>query len=163
MAIQKKALTTHHQVTHLGRRDHVCPHDSCKQPFGYSHLLRRHLGKSHLSPKSASGSDSSGEDVTPTARFRMDIDAITGQAYAARAREQVLSARAFQCPYPHMDSLVFVVDVGQEGKLLGGSQRCEYVFSRAYDLRRHLGSAHGAQTEKGSLDQWVKDLKRVGV
>jgi len=39
------------------------------------------------------------------------------------------------------------------------SRTCEYVFSRAYDLRRHLRAEHDVDVEKDKVDEWVKGAK----
>lgn len=36
---------------------------------------------------------------------------------------------------------------------------CDYVFSRAYDFRRHLRAEHGVDAEKDRVDEWVKGAK----
>ncbi|KAF7362145.1 hypothetical protein MVEN_00560500 [Mycena venus] len=142
----KKALTTHTNITHLGRRDHVCPHETCKQTFGYKHLLQRHLTKRH---NPSSSSESSDEDTTclpaPVA-MNLDIDTITGNTYAQTASKKLKAAKALRCPYPHLDGLT----VAQTGP------PCDYVFSRAYDFRRHLQSEHNVIFDKKSVDLWVQ-------
>lgn len=143
--LQKKALTTHTNITHLGRRDHVCPHDTCKQTFGYKHLLQRHLAKRHIAPSSSDSSDEDPGLPTP-ATANMDIDTITGNTYAQTAHKKLKAAKALQCPYPHLNGLASV----QAGP------RCDYVFSRAYDFRRHLQSEHGVVVDKDSVDRWVR-------
>ncbi|KAJ7350372.1 hypothetical protein DFH08DRAFT_108248 [Mycena albidolilacea] len=144
--LQKKALTTHTNITHLGQRDHVCPHETCKRAFGYKHLLQRHLAKRH---SASSASESSDEDAAffPTpAAAKLDIDTITGNNYAQAASKKLKAAKALRCPYPHLDDLAAVAD----GLL------CDYVFSRAYDLRRHLQSEHDVIVDKNSVDMWVQ-------
>jgi len=42
---------------------------------------------------------------------------------------------------------------------VSASKACDYVFSRAYDLRRHLRAEHGVEAEKESVDDWVKSAK----
>jgi hypothetical protein len=145
-SLQKKALTTHTNITHLGQRDHVCPHEACKRAFGYKHLLQRHLAKRH---SASSASESSDEDATffPTpAAAKLDIDTITGNNYAQAASKKLKAAKALQCPYPHLDDLAAVAD----------GLPCDYVFSRAYDFRRHLQSEHDVIVDKDSVDLWVQ-------
>ncbi|KAJ7350369.1 hypothetical protein DFH08DRAFT_108230 [Mycena albidolilacea] len=142
----KKALTTHTNITHLGQRDHVCPHETCKRAFGYKHLLQRHLTKRH---SASSASESSDEDATffPTpAAAKLDIDTITGNNYAQAASKKLKAAKALRCPYPHLDDLAAV----------GDGLPCDYVFSRAYDFRRHLQSEHDVIVDKNSVDMWVQ-------
>ncbi|KAJ7497019.1 hypothetical protein FB451DRAFT_1209737 [Mycena latifolia] len=158
----KKALTTHINITHLGRRDYSCPHQSCKQTFGYKHLLNRHLAKHHAAQCTAS--ESSDEDrVSPPKppAANMGIDMITGNTYAQTAHKKLKAATALQCPYPHLNDLTFVrnLDVdGRNGYALAGPA-CDYVFSRAYDLRRHLQTVHGIVAEKDSVDRWVRSAQ----
>ncbi|KAJ7125020.1 hypothetical protein C8R44DRAFT_782068 [Mycena epipterygia] len=154
----KKALTTHTNITHLGRRDHACPHETCKQTFGYKHLLQRHLAKHHTAPVTASESDDEDRNPLPAPATAMDIDMITGNTYAQNAHKKLNAAKALRCPYPDLDGLVLVQHSEQDdtnGHLVAGPT-CEYVFSRAYDLRRHLQTAHDVVAEKENVDRWVR-------
>ncbi|KAJ6558457.1 hypothetical protein DFH09DRAFT_1248073 [Mycena vulgaris] len=158
----KKALTTHTNITHLGRRDHACLHEGCKQTFGYKHLLQRHLAKHHTTPCTAS--ESSDEDTTllskPTTAT-MNIDMITGNAYAQISHKKLEAAKALQCPYPRLEGLAHVQnpDVGGSSGYALDGPACGYVFSRAYDLRRHLRTVHDVIAEKDSVDRWVRRPK----
>ena len=38
-------------------------------------------------------------------------------------------------------------------------KRCAYIFSRAYDLRRHLKAEHGLELDKEEVDGWVRDWR----
>jgi general transcription factor IIIA len=153
-------LITHTRVTHLGKRDFICHHPDCDRAFGYKHLLQRHLAKAHPSTQSELGSDtsSSGDDITPKADF--DIDTITGESYAKHAEEMVKSAKSLRCPYPHLQYLT--VDINLLACMDSSSSRrnCDYVFSRGYDLRRHLGASHGVNLPKETVDEWVKLQKQ---
>ncbi|KAJ7076889.1 hypothetical protein B0H15DRAFT_575332 [Mycena belliarum] len=156
----KKALTTHHNITHLGRRDHVCPHESCTQTFGYKHLLNRHLAKHHTA--SCTTSESSDEDINlstkPTAANTV-IDMITGTTYAQIANKKLSEATALRCPFPNLKGLTFVRNLDSAGCALAGPDSdCDYVFSRAYDLRRHLNAAHNVIAEKDSLHYWLRGV-----
>lgn len=152
----KKALTTHHNVAHLCRRDHVCPHDDCKRTFGYKHLLQRHLVKVHATSDEESLSEreeSSSSSEEETAEF--DIDVLTGNFYKQQAKKKLeASPNMLPCPYPRMQE----VGLPCNGTL--STENCDYVFSRAYDLRRHLASAHEISIEKEEVDAWVKKTKR---
>ncbi|THV06098.1 hypothetical protein K435DRAFT_816192 [Dendrothele bispora CBS 962.96] len=176
-----KALQTHNKVTHLGRRDFVCPHETCKSAFGYKHLLQRHLAKIH---KSGSGSDqplsgndgeddesNSDDDDSDTVQNEVtddfSIDAITGHAYASRAKERLKNCKAIQCPYPNFDNISFkTLSTSSESQPGNGNKTaCKYVFSRAYDLRRHLLAEHDIDASKESVDAWVaiaKNTSRTG-
>nr|GAT57901.1 transcriptional factor IIIa [Mycena chlorophos] len=145
----EKALNTHVKVTHLGRRDFVCPHDDCALTFGYKHVLRRHLAKEHSSPSEPPDSDD--EDDFPSspvpAAPQLDIATITGDAYAQNARQKLAAAVALRCPFPDLHGLG-EISPEPECASATSSRPCEYVFSRAYDLRRHLQSTHGVILEK---------------
>ncbi|KAI0757128.1 hypothetical protein C8Q80DRAFT_1132121 [Daedaleopsis nitida] len=163
----KKALTTHHNIAHLGRRDFVCPHEHCKRAFGYMHLLQRHLAKLHAPSGSDTGSWNEGEHtetepespVVSTHEIAMDIDFLTGQTYATQAKEAVKQATKLQCPHPHLPPLLTPEEIEPAA---AGSKRpigCQYVFSRAYDLRRHLQAEHGLEIDREKVDQWVRGEK----
>ncbi|KAG6813740.1 hypothetical protein H0H92_007692 [Tricholoma furcatifolium] len=172
-SIQKKALETHKNVTHLGRRDHICPHDGCGQSYGYKHLLQRHLARAHNTTSADDGtrsddseeSDWASSDVAQKTTS-LDIDTITGNSYAQRTREKIANASALLCPYPHLDTIALVIE--EDASLAPVPQVqttatsvCEYAFSRAYDLRRHLKAAHGVNAVKEGLDEWVARHKRT--
>ncbi|KAF5375073.1 hypothetical protein D9758_000102 [Tetrapyrgos nigripes] len=198
-----KALQTHIRVTHLGRRDFVCPHENCKRAFGYKHLLQRHQAKAHR-PSSgsdhqeSSGHDSEGDDndydsesgsededcedkhetdatLESDANISMSIDVITGNAYASRAKERLKNYKTIQCPYPNFDTISYKsvpstsISASGSGQLLAGGGKagevdgpCKYVFSRAYDLRRHLLAEHHIDATKESVDAWVIVVKAAG-
>ncbi|KAH0829213.1 hypothetical protein J3R83DRAFT_2774 [Lanmaoa asiatica] len=154
--VQKKALTTHNNVIHLGQRNHVCPHVHCNSAFGYKHLLERHLAKLHSSIDVHAETASEEEASATDADDHMDIEAITGKTYATRLQ----NAMSIRCPYPRIDALV------ASGAILdasgpSSSKMCEHVLTRAYDLRRHLRSEHGVDTEKEKVDAWVKAQRQV--
>ncbi|KAJ7729544.1 hypothetical protein DFH07DRAFT_850197 [Mycena maculata] len=154
----KKALTTHTNVTHLGRRDHACPHRSCGQTFGYKHLLQRHLTKHHNPSPSSESSDEGRNRPTRPAASNMDIDMITGNTYAQNAQAKLKAAKALQCPYPYLNGLDLLYKISDNGHT---SDRliCDYVFSRAYDLRRHLQTAHDIVVDKENVDRWVRSIQ----
>jgi len=89
----------------------------------------------------------------------MNIDSITGKTYATHAEQQVQYAKALQCPYPH---LAGIVDTTTDAQTLpvAGSSECRYVFSRGYDLWRHLRTTHQVEVERDDVDQWVKSTKQ---
>ncbi|OCH96521.1 hypothetical protein OBBRIDRAFT_765331 [Obba rivulosa] len=168
----KKALTTHHKVNHLGRRDFVCPHEDCRRAFGYKHLLQRHMAKLHR-PRILSGSDgeddcASDEDAgteeqaSATAEQTFNIDFITGVSYKTRSQEQIKTAGKLMCPYPDLPPTFLSAKEPCYPSAGPSSRRgaCEYVFSRAYDLRRHLRAEHTIDVAKDLVDAWVKEAKR---
>ncbi len=155
-------MTNHVNVNHLGRRDFVCPLDNCSRAFGYKHLLQKHLAKLH--PQEVEESDGDVHDDeeqhetplairTPTASH---VDDITGVTYAIRAQKQVTDANCLTCPYPDLEPFS---DAG-ESLQVGPSRGCDYVFSWAYDLRRHLKAAHDVAADKDRVDEWVQITKR---
>jgi len=172
----KKALTTHHNVTHLGRRTHVCPHAHCASKFGYKHLLERHLARIHCSSalnetssedesndyESSSGDDTGSDDgdeddSSGAAQGREDptltIESITGQTYEARARA---NPRLIQCPFPAVEHLMPTSANGAEIHGSSSSADCRHVVSRAYDLTRHLKAEHGLFADRSKVDEWMK-------
>ncbi|KAG6889107.1 hypothetical protein C0995_003676 [Termitomyces sp. Mi166 len=168
----KKALNTHTQVTHLGRRDHVCPHDGCEQTYGYKHLLQRHLAKAHhrMSDDDPEESDwgSGHKNPRKATSTSLDIDTITGHSYAQRTRAKMANATALLCPYPQLGGTTLIIeeDAAEPDPQASATRPCEYAFSRAYDLRRHLKAAHGVIVVKESVDEWVsgqKHLQRLAI
>ncbi|OSD06096.1 hypothetical protein PYCCODRAFT_1405021 [Trametes coccinea BRFM310] len=178
----KKALNTHHNIAHLGRRDFICPHGHCRRAFGYKHLLQRHLAKLHAPNDptasgnerghgSESGSHSGNESDHPMGSpceppRTLDIDLITGSAYAARAKASLNQATKLQCPFPHLPASLSPTSVSKDAEhsapIASSSKRrsdCQYVFSRAYDLRRHLQAEHGIDVDREKVDEWVRSEK----
>ena len=150
-------------MTHLGRRDFVCPQETCGRAFGYKHLLQRHLAKLHApcaeSPSQSEGSDDSDNEslskVATSRKTEFSIDDITGKSYATRSRQLLARPNTLRCPYPDVHELVggAIVPVTQSS--------CEYVFSRAYDFRRHLHSEHSIEIDREHIDAWVKTAKKA--
>ncbi|OJT11063.1 hypothetical protein TRAPUB_12434 [Trametes pubescens] len=101
-------------------------------------------------------------------RDGMEIDFITGSAYAARAQESLKQATKLQCPFPHLPPLLSPKDASEDAAhsapAASSSKRqnvCQYVFSRAYDLRRHLRAEHSIASEREKADEWVR-LQKAG-
>ncbi|KAM5538163.1 hypothetical protein V8D89_008050 [Ganoderma adspersum] len=158
----KKALTTHHNIAHLGRRDFVCPHEHCKRAFGYKHLLQRHLAKLHAPLDASPDHDAADVDETePETDTGADIDFLTGRAYISRAQESLKQATKLQCPFPDLPPQLSG-EMEQVASRSWQANSCQYVFSRAYDLRRHLHAEHGVDVEREKVDDWVRAEKRVG-
>ena len=145
---------THNKVFHLGLREFVCPHEECGRAFGYKHLLQRHLAKLHennAQPPSNEPAAEQQDDAETSDAF--NIDDITGVTYDTRAKEKIQSSRSLQCPHPNLHDLLDSADLSST---LGLGKRCEYVFTRAYDLRRHLRAIHGVDTDKNRVEDWVQ-------
>jgi general transcription factor IIIA len=146
--------------------------ENCSQAYGYKHLLQRHLAKTHIPPNADPGistdSSSEGDDsmvvlspsksnVASKPSGSLDIDTFTGQSYAKRARANIAESKALRCPYPDVDISINASTNGQ-GAPTGPS--CQYAFSRAYDLRRHLKATHNIDSTKESVGEWVMDRKK---
>ncbi|KAH8100626.1 hypothetical protein BXZ70DRAFT_972621, partial [Cristinia sonorae] len=165
----KKALTNHHNVNHLGRRDFVCTHPDCSQAFGYKHLLQRHLARVHVPESGSEGEGSEEDNDTQSARpspkavsttatsqgFSFSIDDITGVSYSMQAQAQIQATVKLRCPHPDISSFMLGVP-----RIATSGRKCQYVFTRAYDLRRHLKSEHGLDVEKDLVDVWVLRAKK---
>ncbi|KZV60354.1 hypothetical protein PENSPDRAFT_760058 [Peniophora sp. CONT] len=99
------------------------------------------------------------------------IDEITGAAYARAAR----ATRTLPCPYPSFTDIphkvinanvtdVEMTDADERDAIdAGGSssvpKTCEYTFSRAYDLRRHVRAVHGVELAKADVDAWARKMR----
>ncbi|KAK2464203.1 hypothetical protein APHAL10511_003660 [Amanita phalloides] len=144
----KKSLVTHINVSHLGKKDFACP--NCDIRYGYKRLLQRHLTRQHgRASDDPTDEMESSADEEPV-QGKMDIDTITGKVYAERASAN--PRKALQCPYPDLRGITSGVAI----ELREASDHCNYVFTRAYDLRRHLRAVHGIEIEKVEVDRWAK-------
>lgn len=168
MANQKKALTVHKNVTHLGQRNFMCSYENCRKAYGYKHLLQRHMAKAHGSGDETCTeyTDDSlpvSEDEDKEAGLLLDIDAITGYTYAQAANAKVAERRALQCPFPDLNPFSAEVADGIDVQPSTGQHKkqgkCDYAFRRAYDLRRHLRVSHGFAAQKDSVELWVAQQK----
>ena len=150
--LQKKALTTHHGITHLGRRDFVCAVEGCGRAFGYKHILQRHQARQHSNDQHHADADGeSSEAERPQHKKRKArriqspnisiIDEITGVAYEERTAR---TPAALRCPYPAIEGLPSTPST-ESPNLWSDARGCEYVFGRAYDLGRHLRAVHGIE------------------
>lgn len=174
--LQKKALTTHHTISHLGRRDFVCAVEGCGSAFGYKHILQRHQARQHGHDRTgaeededhqhhadADGELSEAERPQPKKRKSRHlqsqnsiINEITGVAYEERTASTPAPLR---CPHPVMEGLLLAHPAESFSTLCGGTAPCEYVFGRAYDLRRHLRAVHGVELDKGTVDGWARKIR----
>ncbi|EAU91525.1 transcription factor iiia [Coprinopsis cinerea okayama7 len=146
----KKAMTIHKNVTHLGKRDFVCP--DCDKAFGYKHLLQRHTAKSHSQNSSDEEGDS--ESTTSDDEKPNHIELITGKTYSTQAQLKVSQGKAATCPFPDLEGLV-QYRIPNTGDI----KPCAHIFSRLYDLRRHLAATHGVRVEKEVLREWMERRK----
>jgi len=173
---QKKALTTHHAITHLGRRDFICSVEGCSRAFGYKHILQRHQVRRHHKGcakaedcedcehhADADGESSETERPRPKKRRiqraespnTSTINEITGVAYEERAAGRQVPLR---CPHPAMGGLPSAPPA-ESLDMWGDAAPCEYVFGRAYDVRRHLRAVHGVVLDKDVVDRWARRMR----
>lgn len=113
------------------------------------------------------------------------IDNITGLAYANVAASTSKSAAApasiartaashatplrpllLPCTYPDLSPFDIQITETPENvsakraaQIAVGEIECEYVFGRAYDLRRHLRAVHGVVVEKEVVDRWALEVR----
>ncbi|KAF8141285.1 hypothetical protein EV363DRAFT_1425422 [Boletus edulis] len=69
---------------------------------------------------------------------------------------------SIRCPYPHVDALI-ASTVTLDDAFGPPSKACEHILTRAYDLRRHLRSEHGVDTEKEKVDSWIRVQRRARI
>ncbi|CAA7261641.1 unnamed protein product [Cyclocybe aegerita] len=163
----KRALQTHTNVSHLGKRNFVCHHADCKQAFGYKHLLQRHLANVHSfehsgpdSSEESSEEESHKKEETHGHRPDFNIDMITGNTYAEQASENLKHARVLQCPFPDLKDFPVESPANASQEVRDTRKtKCDYVFSRGYDLRRHLNALHEVAVSKEVIDAWVRRHK----
>lgn len=171
MFLQKKALVGHIDVHHHQQRDFICEREGCGRAFGYKHLLQRHEAKVHRSSSPTTLSD----DVVspsdqPAGGHDAEVDFIgelTGKNYKSRHVATVTDRtgqnrqrKVLECPWPHHTFPVEKVEEDMEKVETGDAgDPCEYVFHRAYDLRRHLLSVHKLRVHKTVLDEWARAIR----
>lgn len=95
-----------------------------------------------------------------------DIEKLTGNAYAKKAEASVKAAKAISCPFPDLagllpDGEVDATSTQPPTTSSSSTLPCGYVFSRGYDLRRHLQSAHFVAAQKETVDVWVRKRKQL--
>ncbi|VDC02086.1 unnamed protein product [Peniophora sp. CBMAI 1063] len=99
------------------------------------------------------------------------IDGITGAAYARAAR----ATRTLPCPYPSFTGLPhqLVEEHASDLEMHGAEEpdassakesnsppkACEYSFTRAYDVRRHVRAVHGVELTKADVDKWAREVR----
>jgi hypothetical protein len=64
-----------------------------------------------------------------------------------------------RCPHPAMEGLSSTISA-ESLELWSDTASCEYVFGRAYDLRRHLRAVHGVDLDKEIVDSWARKIRR---
>ncbi|KAI5123190.1 hypothetical protein M0805_003957 [Coniferiporia weirii] len=165
----KKALTTHVNVFHLQRRDFVCTVDGCGVSFGYKHLLQRHTSRLHTVEPRPDHVNINEREENPVTQARpvtaepeapSVIDVLTGKAYDDRAKERLMSQNVFVCPFPNLPFASTKEGPPQSRPSQNSTAHCTYVFSRAYDFRRHLSSVHGVKVDRQQADELVATFRR---
>lgn len=146
-------MTTHINITHLGRRDHACSYSGCGKTFGYKHLLQRHMTRMHTTNTTAPQASSEDEGEPSSI-----IGWITGTDYTSVSAHRNTRRALVPCPWPNRfeteDS-----NVDESVHAQDDMGKCTFVFSRAYDLRRHLKADHGLELSKDEADSWVRDWR----
>jgi hypothetical protein len=130
--------------------------------------LQRHVAKAHSLEHSADHSTTCDEpDDEGEAPYEgeddFNIDLITGNAYAKQAEANLKAATVLRCPYPELDGLLDPTEIETQRLVQESSNTprfCVYVFSRGYDLRRHLNTIHDVIASKEVVDRWVKRKKQ---
>jgi general transcription factor IIIA len=137
----------------------VCEEPACGRAFGYKHLLQRHAAKVHTARDAVAPDSSPSDDDEDNAAAEADaeytplvpqssaIDVLTGKMYASRRH----SSRSLHCPYPRLDFPGWNVSA----EVPAESSHCDYYFTRAYDLRRHLAAVHDVEVDKEPVDEWT--------
>lgn len=145
--LQKKALDNHIGITHQGLRPFACPVFNCGMRFGYKHVLQRHLSRKHPRGSSESGSGAQDETVgTHNTEEPGALDLLTGKHYL-KTRNAQRAQRSIPCPWSRLSG-----STRPSSASLPGASACSFLFSRVYDLRRHLRAEHGLEVEQGALD-----------
>lgn len=141
----KKALAVHVRVFHMKRRDFICPSEACNASFGYKHLMQRHVAKVHSANdgnRDMIRNDVSAPEDCRDADMRSAINILTGKAYADDSELRIQTQNALHCPYHSLSSTPRSTSTGKE------VLECLFVFTRAYNLRRHLSSVHHLEIDK---------------
>lgn len=125
----QKSLNVHINTCHLQLRPFAC--DICKKSFGHKHLLHRHL-KVHEKPQSNELTEIKNESES----HLPSIEDITGLKY---------KQRQFDCPIRKL------LELNDDNNI-----NCNFRYSRTYDLRRHLSSAHSLHLTKDELNYWLE-------
>ncbi|CAE7068986.1 unnamed protein product [Rhizoctonia solani] len=159
----KKARQDHVRVSHEGLRRFACPKDGCNKTFGYKHVMQRHLERHHR-PQDDELPQSTSIDQKKAIKKGQITDLITGQDYDAPPRSlksNVARPRVIECPWPNAFGIKKPTNNGHTLPMIGTQPKCAFKFSRAYDLRRHLRSAHGLDADADEVSAWVLQYKRT--
>ncbi|KAF8705406.1 Zinc finger, C2H2 type, partial [Rhizoctonia solani] len=157
----KKAQQDHMRVNHEGLRKFECPDAGCDKTFGYKHVMQRHLERHHRPEDSESAlpkpssNPTNQKNITKTSTL---IGLLTGQDYDKSPRSSKSNAsprpRLINCPWPNAFGTTKLVN-----QPTFSTVKCAFKFSRAYDLRRHLRSAHELEAGADEVNAWVLKYK----
>lgn len=87
---------------------------------------------------------------------------ITGTDYTSSSMHRNTRRELVPCPWP--DRFEFEELSADEAlQVQGDIRQCTFVFSRAYDLRRHLKAGHGLDLTKDLMDRWVMNWRERDV
>lgn len=118
--------------------------------FGYRHVMQRHLARKHPREQDSAEQSAveSAKDPESTVARTTDepsiMDLLTGKHYSKPLTTSRNIQRSLHCPWPN-------IAAAGSGTPISGVQ-CTFIFSRVYDLRRHLRSEHGLEIEQEILD-----------
>lgn len=116
------ALKVHIAKVHRQEKPFIC--ETCGQRYGYKHLLRQHIRRSH--------EQKSEEDTNASLSY-------LGPLLESEKRRRTVRERILPCPWARLS----------EG---GEESECPGRFSRLYDLRRHMESAHALSVSDEELE-----------
>lgn len=144
-----------------------CPEDGCTMTFGYKHVMQRHLERHHRPvPSSLPAPPERAPDKREdTSTMGNVIALLTGQDYheplvTSKAKAKAAHRpRVIACPWPNAFGGTRFSS-GSDNPTVNHPSKCAFMFSRAYDLRRHLRSAHGLEVGAHEVGAWVSERKR---
>ncbi|KAF8677527.1 Zinc finger, C2H2 type [Rhizoctonia solani] len=162
----KKAQQDHMRVSHEGLRKFECPDAGCDKTFGYKHVMQRHLERHHRPQNNESAlpkPNSKPTNQKNTAKAGTLIGLLTGQDYDESPQSSKSNApprpRLISCPWPSAFGTTKLVNE-PASSTIDNLVKCAFKFSRAYDLRRHLRSAHGLEAGADEVNAWVLKYKQ---
>ncbi|CEL56273.1 Transcription factor IIIA OS=Schizosaccharomyces pombe (strain 972 / ATCC 24843) GN=sfc2 PE=2 SV=1 [Rhizoctonia solani AG-1 IB] len=161
----KRAQQDHVRVSHEGQRKFECPSDGCNKTFGYKHVMQRHLERHHRlqdnDPVLIKPASPDQKGATNASRI---ISLITGQDYDELPPSSNANAahrpRVINCPWPNAFETTKPPH-STTSPTIDTLAKCAFKFSRAYDLRRHLRSAHALEVDTEEVNAWVSKYKYV--
>lgn len=121
------ALKVHVARVHRREKPFVC--DACGQRYGYKHLLRQHMRRTHE------------QELTAEPDTSLPY---LGPLLATEKRRRAVRERILPCPWDQL--------AGD-----GAEAACSARFSRLYDLRRHMESVHALCVREDELAQLFPD------